>query len=137
MENGCRFLDFEVYNINGQPEIGYSTSGYQPSQTIPELESDTLPIFDIFNKIMELRSAGSVPNKRDPLFLHFRIKSDEMSLLEKMAESLVSSGMSDPLVLATDVKPDTMISDLENKIVFIVDKSYVPKIKDKGNAKFF
>ena len=23
MENGCRFLDFEVYNINGQPEIGY------------------------------------------------------------------------------------------------------------------
>lgn len=132
MENGCRFLDFEVYNINGQPEIGYSTSGYQPSQTIPELESDTLPMYDVLNKIMELRSAGSVPNKHDPLLLHFRIKSDEMGLLEKMAESLISSGMADPLVLASNVTPDTLLSDLENKIVFIIDKSYVPKIKDKG-----
>lgn len=132
MIHGCRFLDFEIYNIDGKPEVGYSTNGYDASQKLPELESDTIPLFDVCNKIMEMRASGKVVNNSDPLFLHFRIKSNYAPLLEKMAEAIKGSGMNDSHILEANVYADTPLSELENKIVLLIDKGYVPFIKEKA-----
>jgi len=132
MNHGCRFLDFEIYNIDGKPEIGYSTMGYTPGGKAPELESDTIGMLDLCNKIMEMRTAGTVPNTSDPLFLHFRIKADQQPILEKMATAILGSGIGDPNILATNITHDTVLSDLENKIVIVIDKGYVPDIQENA-----
>lgn len=123
IQNGCRFLDFEVYNISGTPEIGYSSSGYVAGQELPELETDTIPFIDICNKIVSTPS----PNSNDPLFIHLRIKSNNIEILEKMAESLVSSGIENRLY-DKNVNENTLLSELQNHYVLVIDNTYVPNI---------
>ena len=99
---------------------------------IPLCTNVIFPLLDVCEKILQMRVAGSVPNKKDPLFLHFRIKSDHTPLLEKMAEAFTSSGIADPLTLALNVTPETILSSLENKIIIVIDKGYVPNIKNNA-----
>lgn len=124
IQNGCRFLDFEIYNVQGSPEVGYSSSGYIAGQELPELESDTIPFIDVCNKIASSKS----PNSNDPMFLHFRIKSNHTDILEKMAESFVSSGI-ESKIYDKNVTEDTKLSDLQNKYIIVIDKTYVPTIE--------
>ena len=126
--NGCRFLDFEVYFIKGKPVIGFSKGKYQSNESIQQIDSDTvLPFLDVCNKIV----AGKCPNPNDPLFLHFRIKSNNVNIFEKMAEIFISSGLKEKLP-AQKVTKDTYLSDLQNKIIVVVDKTYVPSIESKS-----
>lgn len=124
MQSGCRFLDFEIYNIDGNPKIGYSSSIFEKTAAAQYLESDTLDFYDVCNKIL---TAGS-PNPNDPLFLHFRIKSSHPKILDKMADVLVATGISGKLY--NDLTIDTMMSELKNRIIILVDKSYVSDIPE-------
>ena len=123
-KNGCRFLDFEVYNIDGKPEVGFSTSGFVATDHVQELDSDTLDFLDVCNKLAMLKA----PNNTDPLFLHFRLKSRNPNMLEHMANAFVSSGLSNRLYDG-EVTKNTKLGDLKNKVVIMVDKTYVPDIK--------
>jgi hypothetical protein len=127
--NGCRFLDFEVYFIEGKAVVGFSKGKYQSHESIQQIDSDdVIPIFDVCRKIV----SGKCPNPNDPLFIHFRIKSNNATVFEKMVEAFISSGIQDKLP-KTKVTKDTILSELQNKIIVVVDKTYVPSIP---NEKF-
>lgn len=125
-ENGCRFMDFEVYNVDGNPEIGFSSEGYDPTVKAQVIESDTIPFDDFCRKILVMNA----PNRRDPLFLHFRIKTNQASVLEKMANAVISSGMKSRLY-TKDLTGETLLEDLQNRIIILVDKTYVGDLSKK------
>lgn len=130
--NGCRFLDFEVYYIEGKPVVGFSKGKYQSNESIQQIDSDNvIPFVDVCNKIL----SAKCPNPNDPLFLHFRIKSNNVNIFEKMAETFLSSGLKDKLA-KTSVTHNTLLSDLQNRIIVVVDKTYVPSIETESKAIF-
>jgi len=123
--NGCRFLDFEIYFIEGSPVVGFSKGKYQSNESIQQIDSDyVIPFVDVCSMIV----SGKCPNPNDPLFLHFRIKSNNVNIFEKMAENFISSGLKAKLC-KTKVNQNTLLSDLQNKIIVVVDKTYVPAIQ--------
>jgi hypothetical protein len=126
--NGCRFLDFEVYFIDGKPVVGFSKSKYQSNESIQQIDSDrVIPFIDVCNMI----TSAKCPNPNDPLFLHFRIKSNNVNIFEKMAENFISSGIKTKLPLKK-VDKNTLLSELQNKIIVVVDKTYVPSIQTES-----
>lgn len=124
-KNGCRFLDFEVYLIDGKPAVGFSKNQFQRNESIQQIDSEkVIPFTDLCTAI----ASATSPNPNDPLFLHFRIKSNDLKILDLMAGSFVSSGLSKKFC-KDKVDEYTILSQLQNKIVVVVDKAYVPAIK--------
>ena len=127
--NGCRFLDFEVYFIEGKAVVGFSKGKYQSNESIQQIDSDdVIPFFDVCSKLV----SGKCPNPNDPLFLHFRVKSNNANIFDKMAEAFISSGIQEKLP-KMKVTKDTILLELQNKIIVVVDKTYVPAVE---NTKF-
>jgi hypothetical protein len=84
---GCRCLDFEVYGYQGQPIISTSLSD---DKCIKETYN-SVPFDEAM--IAVARTAFSTnstvcPNPEDPLFLLFRLKTNDVSVLNSMAESI-------------------------------------------------
>lgn len=82
---GARFLDFEVYSVNGETVIAASpTDNFFHKGTY-----NSLPFAKVMNLILNYAfTASTSPNFNDPLFLHFRIKSKEPSVYENMTKTL-------------------------------------------------
>ncbi len=82
IQNGCRFLDFEVYDVDEDAVVAVSTSD---SYTMKG-SFNSIPLAEVLKKVKS--EAFSVSNARDPLFLNFRIKSDHMAVCVKAANLL-------------------------------------------------
>ncbi len=85
---GARCLDFEVYSFDDKPIISFSTEkNFGVKETYNFLEFD-----NVMEKIRNMaftsgiESAGNVSS--DPLFLHFRIKTEHKNILDSMADSI-------------------------------------------------
>jgi len=116
---GYRFIDLEIYLVNDQPHIGFSTQkNYNTMETTPIL------LFDALTLIMS--KAFSVDNGKDPLFIHLRIKSLKMDIFTKLAD-IISSQLGNRLHKG-GVTKDTLLSDIQNEVVIVVDKNYIPHI---------
>lgn len=84
---GARFLDFEIYSIDGKPIVAAgpeaNTNGkYCIKGTYNHLE---------FNTVMQKvnNTAFVLPsNKNDPLFLNFRIKTNNKAIYQKMYDTI-------------------------------------------------
>jgi hypothetical protein len=127
-QNGCRFLDFEVYFIDNKPVIGFSKNKFNQNESIQQIDSDkVIPFIDVCTAI----ASATSPNQSDPLFLHFRIKTKNLKILDHMAENFISSGLGQKFY-KEKVDEYTILSKLQNKIVIVVDKAYVPLIKEDG-----
>jgi hypothetical protein len=93
---GCRCLDFEVYGKNGQPIISTSLS-------------DDKCIKETYNSVSFDEAMGAVassafspssnvcPNPNDPLLLLFRIKTNDVNVLNSMADT-IKSNLNDRLI---------------------------------------
>ncbi len=70
---GCRFLDFEVYTIDGAPCVATSTNpnNYNYKESFNHLDLDYV-LKHAQEKAMTVRGCK---NYTDPLFLHFRVKT--------------------------------------------------------------
>lgn len=85
---GARCLDFEIYSFDDRPIISFSTEkNFGVKETYNYLEFDS-----VMEKIRNMaftagvESAGNVSS--DPLFLHFRIKTEHKNILDSMADSI-------------------------------------------------
>ena len=78
IKRGYRFLDMELYLVDGKVQIGFSSEKSNNS-----MESEPVPFFDACKLIMA--TAFITGNKKDPLFLHLRIKSDHEDIYPKIA----------------------------------------------------
>ena len=85
---GSRLLDFEIYSIDGKPVIGASpNNNYDLKGTY-----NSIPFSAVMNTIKSFAfSPGFCNNAEDPLFLHFRIKSDNTNIYRSMAKSITKN----------------------------------------------
>jgi len=87
---GCRCLDFEVYGYQGQPIISTSLSD---DKCIKETYN-SVPFDEAMSTVATTAfSTNSTvcPNSDDPLFLLFRLKTNDVDVLNSMAESINSN----------------------------------------------
>tara|TARA_Y100000816_G_scaffold292541_1_gene288486 strand:- start:1170 stop:2306 length:1137 start_codon:yes stop_codon:yes gene_type:complete len=83
---GCRFLDFEIYQKNGQPVI--AVGEYQNRQRWTS--TNTLNFEYVMTEVNKMALGGSIssPNYADPIILSFRIKTLQNNIYNIMAETL-------------------------------------------------
>ena len=93
---GCRCLDFEVYGYKGQPIISTSLSDdkciKETYNSVPFDEAMSTIATNAFST-----NSTVCPNPNDPLLLLFRIKTNDVEVLNSMAES-ISSNLKDRLM---------------------------------------
>ncbi len=126
IKQGVRCLDFEIYSMNDNPVIAVSSENkYYIKESYNKIDfSDALTL--ISNKAF---SSSFCPNPNDPLILHFRIMTENLSILDKMANRLKEKlGMK---ILGKEYSYEynkknmgkVSLKDLLNKVIIIVDKS--------------
>ena len=133
INQGVRFLDFEIYSINDQPVVATSSVlDYTVKETY-----NYLAINDVFNFINNNAfSGGTCPNYNDPLILHFRIMSNNCTMYNNLANIIVQNTTFNSRTLAkqysyefTDPSYGSLnlgavpIIKFKNKIIISVDAS--------------
>jgi hypothetical protein len=81
IRQGVRFLDFEVYNENGEPVVATSTD----KSTYVKETFNSIPFGQVIKTIQQYAFADTAPNKGDPVIIHLRIKTNQRSVCDKMA----------------------------------------------------
>lgn len=102
IRQGCRVLDFEIYSVDDTPVVATSSV---PTIVDNKLNKDSFGFKETYNHIPletvlgitnRMAFSGDCPNPDDLLFLHFRIKSHNARMYEKMADIITK--MSDSLL---------------------------------------
>ena len=78
---GARCLDFEIYSYDDDPIIAASTAN---NNSIKETYN-FMKFQDVLTIIKNENHSNKIANHGDPLFLHFRIMSDNINIYKKMA----------------------------------------------------
>ena len=88
IEQGARFLDFEIYSLNDKPIVATSSiSNFNIKQSYNYIE-----LSKVFDTILNLAfSSGTCPNHRDPLILHFRIMSNNCKMFDNFADLFIKN----------------------------------------------
>jgi hypothetical protein len=118
---GVRCLDFEIFSINDIPVVATSTSkSYNEKETYNSVPFSK--VIDIISK--EAFSKEYAPNAEDPLFIHLRIKSNNVKMfwaLNQMIDNIEN-------VYIGEVNHDSKMKHLKGKVIVIVhnqNKNYL------------
>lgn len=127
---GVRCLDFEIYSYNNEPIIAASTAN---NNSIKETYN-YMKFQDVLNIITKENITTKIDNASDPLFLHFRIMSDNINIYKKMA-ILIKSVLfnnNDQNRNRCNIKEKDLVmsninnNELQNKYIIMVNaKNYV------------
>jgi hypothetical protein len=87
LSRGCRFLDFEIFLIDGKPQVAFTNdSTYKTIQS-----KNNILLDDVLSTIVSNAFSNICPNRNDPLFINLRIKSSTSSndtIYKSVAKSL-------------------------------------------------
>lgn len=85
IRHGARVLDFEIYSVNGNTVIAAS-----PNQSIYQKGTyNSLPFAETMENVNTWAfSPSTCQNSDDPLFLHFRIKSNQPHVYSDMVKAI-------------------------------------------------
>ena len=130
LSRGCRFLDFEIFLIDGKPCVAYSTdSKYKTIET-----KNTILFDEVLSTIVSNAFSNVSPNRLDPLFIHLRIKSSnatDKDIYKNVAKSL--SNIDDSLYNKY-VNNNTKLKDIMGKIVIVMDNTIKYDYKNYTNC---
>lgn len=90
IKQGCRVLDFEIYQVDGKTVVATSNSTRVTEKgTYNSLSIDSV-IKTIADKAISnsMDGGNACPNPSDPLFLHFRIKSAHIEVYDDIADAI-------------------------------------------------
>lgn len=138
LSRGCRFLDFEIYYINNDAYVGFSSD---PAAVTPTI-SNTNPVRFVDLLKTTLSSAFTsqsgqtytTTNTSDPLFINLRLKTaeaDRMNLfnsVQSALQSVYSSGYSNYFYASKRnkyVTGDTLLKDVFGKVIFIFENNSI------------
>lgn len=130
MSRGCRLLDFEVFiNAAGVPYLGISTD--PAFQAVRGSGDPPIDLTKALSFVIGQCFSGNVPNPRDPMFIHLRIKTKSTghytTVGTAIKDSVYSMLYKNGRGSAEKVFPDkTLLSDIAGKIVVVVDQSINP-----------
>jgi hypothetical protein len=125
---GARCLDFEIYSYNDEPIIAASTAN---NNSIKETYN-YMKFQDVLTIIKNENDSNKISNHADPLFLHFRIMSDNINIYKKMATLInnVLFNNNNQNQNRCNIKERDLvmsnINNLQNKYIIMVNaKNYV------------
>ena len=140
---GCRCLDFEIYCLNDTPVIAVSSI----DQIGVKQSYNFLKASDVFIAINNYAFNGNVlpslvtgdtlqrfcPNPTDPLFLHFRLKTNNIDVVNQLAALIAQTFESKLLPIQfmreangknmTKTPIKDLVDDVNGKVVIMVEKS--------------
>ena len=134
---GARCLDFEIYSYNGEPIVAASTANNNSiKETYNYLKLD---------EVFEILYNQSFEHNNDPMFLHFRIMSDNKIIYDKMANYIKTHLAKNrdylyPHVLNMGVNYDENkiftkhLKDFNKKFIIMVN-SKTPSLIDNSELK--
>jgi hypothetical protein len=130
IKQGYRLLDFEVYDVNGNAVVSTSDSpNYTIKGTYNYLKVDDVIKYVAEQAISMSRMTDTCPNASDPLFLHFRIKSNHIEIYNSIATSI--STYLGKYLLSSEYSYENHgyniglipLKSLLSKVIIIVDKT--------------
>jgi len=134
LKQGVRGLDFEVYSIDDQPVVATSTSdNYCIKETF-----NSVQFSDVLKIIRDYAFANSTaPNPVDPIFLHLRIKSSNLTMYNNFAKILDSYN---DILMGKEYSYEyqgknfgsVKLSDMAGKVVIIVDRSNITFLESEA-----
>lgn len=89
IKQGVRCLDFEIFCVDNTPVVGVSSIdiiGVKQSY-------NSIPVSQVLMELKNIafsETSGICPNPKDPLLLHFRIKTNNENILNLLAEEIAS-----------------------------------------------
>lgn len=121
LKRGYRFVDFEVYLVDGLPCVGYGNSS---TNLMKISSSNTLPLGQVLYSLVTEGFMAPTPNTGDPLFVNLRINTSDSVLYELVAKS-VNKNMKN-ILYNGKVDSSTKLSDIMGKIVLSIDVTTSP-----------
>jgi hypothetical protein len=129
IKQGCRVLDFEIYQVDGETVVATSNS----TKVTEKGTFNSLSIDSVIKMISEKAVSNSLatehcPNPYDPLFLHFRIKTNKTDVYNQLANVIVkyldSKLLSNQHSYENQGKNlgEESLTYLMGKVIIIVDK---------------
>lgn len=128
IKQGVRCLDFEIFCVDNIPVVGVSSIdiiGVKQSY-------NSLPISEVLKEINNIafsETAGICPNPKDPLLLHFRIKTNNVNILNILA-SEIAENLGDKLLPIQFMRESNgrnitarPIKDFIGRVVIMVEKN--------------
>lgn len=138
LQRGCRFLDFEVYMKDNIPIVAYSTN----KQSLETFTSDgpAVSLSGVLKTIMSNAFSDTSPNPKDPLFIHLRIKTHDVTAYSEIAKLLKSSLQhkiyADSYGNAVPINLDTQLPSLLGKVIVMVDRNSSPGFDKYSNCSY-
>ncbi len=130
VKQGFRLLDFEIYSVNQTAVVCASaTVPFTIKGTYNYLVLDDVLKYISENAISMSRLTDDCPNASDPLFLHFRIKSNKLEIYDSIATSI--RNYFGKYLLSSDHSYENNghnlgllpLINLMSKVIIIVDKT--------------
>jgi len=128
IKQGARCLDFEIFCVENRPVVGVSSidiMGVKQSY-------NSIPVSIVLKQINEnafSETAGICPNPKDPLLLHFRIKTNNINILNILA-SEIAENLGDKLLPINFMKECNgnnltakPIQNFLGKVIIMVEKN--------------
>lgn len=121
LSRGCRFIDLEVLIHDETPVVSYTKDKSYSSR-----ETDNTVVLDsIFTTISSNAFVASIPNPKDPLFVHLRVKSNNTKALKYIAASINNTFAKTNKLYRYKINGETTLGDIIGKIVVIIDNTNI------------
>jgi len=128
IKQGVRCLDFEIFCVDNTPVVGVSSIDIigvkQSYNSIPVSQ-----VLKELNNIAFSETSGICPNPKDPLLLHFRVKTNNENILNMLA-SEIAENLGDKLLQIEYMREANgtnitkrPIKDFIGKVVIMVEKN--------------
>ena len=130
ISRGCRFVDFEVFDISNVPHVAFSKD-----PTFKSIDSkNKILLNDVLTSVVTTAFSSKSPNLNDPMFINLRIKSNNDDVYKTIAKSIDASLKTK--LYNVKINENTKLKDIMGKIVLFVDKTIRYDYKDytKCNA---
>jgi len=133
IQQGARWLDFEIYSIDGSPIVAAGPDPTPDGKYCLKGTYNSLSFKKVMGQVNMLAFSGlNAPNPDDPLFLSFRIKTNNKNIYSIMANVLnktFSGKFLGPKYghdgkynkSGNDVIPNIPLMNLKQKVIIFVD----------------
>ena len=129
IKQGCRVLDFEIYQVDGETVVATSNSTkFTEKGTFNSLSIDSVIKLISEKAVSNSLATEHCPNPFDPLFLHFRIKTNKIDVYNQLSDVIVK--YLDSKLLSNEHSYENQgknlglepLNSLLGKVIIMVDK---------------
>lgn len=132
LSRGCRFLDFAIYPLEGEPFV--SLNDTIDLKNLKEKEN-AISLSSVLETITQNAFMHPSPNPNDPLFIQLTMKTNDTNIYEKIANSIITNFNS--RLYNQKINETTLLNDLLGKIVIVFNKMHLQEKDNYKNTKLY